>query len=113
MQLIKINKKTNSKIEQAKALVSLYCLLSSIKLSDTDLTVLSYFMVYKINSATKDLILKSKILQSMDSLKNSMSKLTGVGLIKKSTTNKEYLINDNLNVNLDSVVAILIKIDNK
>jgi len=113
MQLVKINKKTNSKVEQAKCLVSTYCLLSSIKLSDTDLTVLAYFMVYKINQGTKDLILKSKILQSIDSLKNSMSKLTGVGLIKKSTTNKEYLINDSLNVNLDSVVALLIKIDNK
>lgn len=115
MQLIKINKKTNNKIEQAKTLVSVYCLLSSIKLSDTDLTVLSYFMVYKINQTTKDLILKSKILQSIDSLKNSMSKLTRVGLIKKAVINdnKEYLVNDSLNVNLDSVVALLIKIDNK
>src|ERR1019366_5925633 len=113
MQLIKINKKTNNKIEQAKALISVYCLLSSIKLSNTDITVLSYFMVHKINSITKDLILRSKILQSMDSVKNTMSKLKSVGLIKKSATNKEYLINDALNVNLDSIVALLIKIDNK
>src|ERR1019366_1813750 len=112
MQLIKINKKTNNKIEQAKALISVYCLLSSIKLSDTDTTVLSYFMVYRITQNTKDLILKSKILQSIDSIKNTMSKLKSVGLIRKVSMN-EYLINDNLNVNLDNVVALLIKIDNK
>jgi len=112
MQLIKINKKTNNKIEQAKALISVYCLLSSIKLSDTDITVLSYFMVYKITQGTKDLILKSRILQSVESIKNTMSKLKGVGLIKKVAIN-QYLVNDNLNVNLDNVVALLIKIDNK
>jgi len=112
MQLIKINKKTNSKIEQAKSLISVYCLLSSIKLSDTDITVLSYFMVYKITQTTKDLILNSKILQSVDSVKNTMSKLKSVGLIKKVAIN-EYVVNDNLNVNLDSIVALLIKIDNK
>jgi len=112
MQLIKINKKTNSKIEQAKSLISVYCLLSSIKLSDTHITVLSYFMVYKITQTTKDLILNSKILQSVDSVKNTMSKLKSVGLIKKVAIN-EYVVNDNLNVNLDSIVALLIKIDNK
>lgn len=42
-----------------------------------------------------------------------MSKLKKVGLIRKSSLNKDYLINDNLNVNLDSIVALLIKIDNK
>lgn len=113
MQLIKINKKTNNKIEQAKCLVSIFCLLSSIKLSDTDMTVLSYFMVYNINQTTKDLILKSKILLNEDSLKNTISKLKGVGLIKKSSIRKEYLINDSLSINLDSVTAVLIKIDNK
>lgn len=113
MQLIRINKKTTSKVEQAKILISIYCLLANIKLSNTEKTVLAYFMVYKLNQATKTLILKSKILQTEDSLKNTISKLKGVGLIHKPSLRREYVISDSLNLNLDAVVGILIKIDNK
>lgn len=112
MQLVTVTKKTNSKIEQAKTLLSIFCLLSGINLSDTELTVLAYFLVYKINDATKQLILKSQILKSEDSLKNTISKLKKFGLIKKSTTSKDYDINDKVNVSLDSVACMLIKIDN-
>lgn len=113
MQLVRMSKSTSSKVDQAKTLVSIFCLLSGIKLSDTELIVLSYFMVYKINQSTKDLILKSKILETEDSLRNTISKLKKVGLIRKSSHNKEYLISEELNVSLHSSIALLIKIDNK
>lgn len=113
MQLLRINKKTSSKIEQAKVLISVYCLLAGIRLSDTERTVLAYLVCYKISQNTKELILKSKLLKNEDSLKNTISKLKKVGLIKKPILNKDYIITDNLNLNLDSVVGLLIKIDNK
>lgn len=113
MQIIKFTQKTSNKIEQAKALASVYCLLHSINLSDTDLTVLAYFIVYKITQSTKDLIIKSEILKNGDSLKNTISKLKSKGLIKKSLLKKEYLINDNLNIVGENVVVVLIKIDNR
>lgn len=113
MQLIKVEKKTNGKIEQAKVLLSVFCLLSEISLSDTELTVLAYFLVYKITDTTKELILKSEILKSEDSLKNTMSKLKKFGLIKKSSVSKEYYITEKVNLQLDTVVGVLVKIDNK
>lgn len=113
MQLIKVEKKTNGKIDQARVLLSIFCLLLDVKLSDTELTVLAYFLVYKITDATKDLILKSEILKSEDSLKNTVSKLKKLGLIKKSSISKEYYISEQINVQPDSVQAMLIKIDNK
>ena len=112
MNLITVVKKTNGKIEQAKVLLAMFCLLSGINLSDTELTVLAYFLVYKITDSTKELILKSQILKSEDSLKNTMSKLKKFGLIKKSTIVRGYEINDKVNVQLDSMVGMLIKIDN-
>lgn len=111
MQLIKVVKKTNSKIEQAKTLLSIFCLLSEIKLSQAELTVLAYFLVYKINDQTKDLIVKSEIL-NLDSLKNTMSRLTKFGLIKRSAVSKEYTLSDQINVLPDNVLGMLIKIDN-
>jgi hypothetical protein len=112
MQLVKVVKKTKSKIEQAKTLLKIFCLLSEIKLSESELTVLAYFLVYKITQETKDLIIKSEIFNE-DSLKNAISKLSRVGLIKKSAgRRKEYLINENINLTLDVKVGMLIQIDN-
>lgn len=111
MQLVKVVKKTNSKIEQAKTLLSIFCLLSDIRLSQTELTVLAYFLVYKINEQTKDLITKSELL-TPDSLKNTMSKLSKFGLIKKSTVSKDYYVSEKINISPDTKIGMLIQIDN-
>lgn len=112
MQLVTIKKKTNSKVEQAKKVIALFCLLMDIKLSDTELTVLAYFMVYRVSRRTKDLILSSNILKSEDSLKNTLCKLKKFGLLKRSVDSKEYSLNDKINISLNPVIGILIKIDN-
>lgn len=112
MQLIKIEKKTNGKIEQAKIVLSMFCLLSDIKLSDTELTVLAYFLIYKDSIATRELIVKSEILKSEDSLNNTISKLKKIGLLKKDNLSKEYTVNPKVYFQPDSVVGILIKVDN-
>jgi hypothetical protein len=112
MQLVKIGKKTSSKVEQAKALIAIFCLLSNIKLSDTELTVLAYFMVYKINRKTKDLILSAGILKSEDSLKNTLSKLKKFGMLVRGVDSKEYSLRKELDFGLNPVMGVLIKIDN-
>lgn len=112
MQLIKIEKKTNGKIEQAKVILSVFCLLSDIKLSDTELTVLAYFMVYKDSETTRDLIIKSEILKTHDSLNNTISKLKKIGLLKKDSLSKEYSVNNKVIFQPDSVIGLLIKVDN-
>jgi hypothetical protein len=112
MQLVKIKKKTNSKVEQAKVLIAMFCLLINVKLSDTELTVLAYFMVYRINRKTKDLILSSGLLKTEDSLKNTMSKLKKFGMLVRDTESKEYTLRKDLDFTVNPVVGILIKIDN-
>lgn len=108
---LKIEKKTVGKIEQAKLLIRLFCVLTDIKISDAELNTLAFYMVYGISSVTKELILKSKVLANEDSLRNTLSKLRKMGLIKKF--NREDVITDTLNVKLDPVIGVLIKIDNK
>lgn len=112
MQLVKIKKKTNSKVEQAKVLIAMFCLLTGIKLSDTELTVLAYFMVYRINRKTKDLILSAGILKNDDSLKNTFSKLKRFGMIVKDVDSDEYFLRKDLNFELKPVMGMLIKLDN-
>lgn len=109
--LLKISKKSKSKIDQAKLVLSVLCLLSSISLSDTELTALAYFMVYGINEKTKSLIITAKILKTDDSLRNAMTKFRKFGLIKKNER-KEDLLVDQINFPLTDVMGILIKVDN-
>lgn len=112
MQLVKVVKHTSSKIEQAKLLLKLFCVLSDIKLSDSELTVLAFFVVYGINDETKDLIVKSEILKG-NSIKNTMSKLSNSGLIKKAVgSKKEYYVTEKINVKPEPSVGMLIKINN-
>lgn len=111
MQLVKIIKKTSNKIEQAKVIIAIFCLLSEIKLSDNELTVLAYFMVYGIKAETDELIIKSQI-HTPFSLNNTKSKLKRFGLIKKNTQSRQYQINDKLGVKPEANIGMLIKIDN-
>lgn len=113
MQLIKIKKKTSNKVEQAKTLIAMFCLMSNIKLSETELTVLAYFMVYRINRKTKDLILHSGILKSEDSLKNTLSKLKKFGMLVREVDSKEYSLRKELDFILQPMIGMLIKIDNE
>lgn len=111
MQLVKIIKKTNNKIDQAKAILAIFTLLSDMKLSDSDLSILAYFMVYGINDETENLIIKSRI-QAAGSLANTMSRLKKFNLIKK-LPNKTYELNEKLQLKMDTEIGMLIKIDNK
>lgn len=111
MQLVKIIKKTNNKIDQARAVLSIFTMLSDMKLSDSDLSILAYFMVYGINKETESLIIKSQILNP-DSLSNTRSRLKKFGLIKK-LPNKTYEITEKLRLKMDTEIGVLIKIDNK
>jgi hypothetical protein len=83
VQLVKVVKKTNSKIDQIKTLLSIYCLLSGIKLSQSELTLLSYFIVYGITEETKERVIT-----------------------------KQYSLNPTINIKPDEAIGMLIKLDN-
>ena len=109
--LIKIDKKIQGKIEQAKLIISIFTKLMSVRLSDSESTVLAYFMVYGSSDNTKDLILKSKVLAGSDSLNNALSKLRKVGLLFKER--KQDLLIPSLDIKIEPLMGILIKIDNR
>ena len=113
MQLLRANKSVNGKIEQAKLIINIYSILSDIKLSDTELTVMAYFAVYKENAKVKELTLKGNVLKTEDSLRNTISKLKRIGLLKKSDINKEYIVHERINFKVEPVIGFIIKIDNR
>lgn len=111
MQLVKVVKKTNSKIDQVKTLLSIFCLLSDIKVSKSELMVLAYFVVYGMSDETRERIIVSEIL-SEDSVKNTISRLIKFGLIKKDKLSKQVSLSDKINIRPEPTLGMLIKLDN-
>ena len=95
-----------------KTVISIYCILSNIKLSENEVKALSYFVLYGITDKTKKLIVESGIY-TMDSLRNSMSRFRNFNLITKSDLRrKEDYLSSDLTIPFDNIIGLMIKIDN-
>lgn len=103
--------KTNSRIEQAKLIVSIVTLLKGIKLSNTEILVLSHFLMEGYNQVTKEIIVNNGILKNMLVLGNLISRLRKSGLIVHNNFREELCIE--LNMKLDDVVLLKILLDNR
>lgn len=111
MLVLRLKKKTGSKVELANLILTTYCLFSGIKLSKTELDVLSYLTVYGFKKSTKDLIVRSKILNSYNSLENTMTKLRKAKLIEKNKDGDTVLRKD-LSAPIESKMGIIIQLEN-
>lgn len=111
MKVLKLTKKTESKIELANLLLNIYCELANIKCPKTEMTIMSYFMVYGVKKSTKELIIRSQILKTRGSLENSMSKLRSLGLLETVEDEGTKII-PQLNFTVDNTMGIIIKLEN-
>mgnify|MGYP003331211417 CR=1 FL=1 len=111
--LMRMVKTVSSKIELAKTIINVSICFNNIKLSDTEVTILAYFMVYGINQETKNLIVKSAICKSLANIKTIMVKLKKLDLIYKDEFNGKVYVIPSLNFELTPTVGIYLKIDNK
>lgn len=99
--LIKIEKKFATKVERAKALIKILLILDDETLNDTQISILSYFMVYGANRKTKTLIVDSGICSKIAHINTAMV------ILKK----KEYIYKDDLNGKV--YVSPSLKIENE
>jgi len=117
MQTIKLKLKTKSRIDMAIIAINIYNHICGIKLNSTQTTVLAYFMVYGFSKKTKDLILRSKILNNPISIDNILSKLRKLGLVIKSEvgerTNRGIdIMCEGLRVDIKDSLGFIIKLEN-
>lgn len=111
MQVLRMRRKTQSKIELATLMLTIYCLLSDIKINNTERTVMAYFMVYGFKKATKDLILRSMILKSYNSLENTLTKLRKMGLVIRDDEGFTKPCKD-LSAQVENKLGIIIELKN-
>lgn len=113
VSFIKLSKTVATKLDLAKAIAGLYVCFNNIKLSDTELTMLSYFMVYGITPQCKDLIVRAEICKNLANTKPLMSNLKKIGLIYKDDLNSKMYVSKNLNFELTPTIGLFLKVDNK
>ena len=111
--LIKIAKKVTTKIELAKNVINIFTCFNDIKLSETETTVLAYFMVYGINQQTKNLIVKSGVCKNTNNIKTIMVKLKKLNLIFKDDFTGKVLVTKSLSFEITPTIGIYLKLDNK
>ncbi len=117
MEALKLRIKTKSKIELAEKAITTYCYLKDIKINNTNITVLAYFAVYGFNRNTKEMILRSKILNNPTSIDNALSKLRSKGLVLKvdvglKTDTGRDDICENLRFEYKDSLGFIIKLEN-
>lgn len=106
-----MTKKVTSKVDLAKTIINITLYFNEIKLSDTEVMVLAYFMVYGVNQSTKELIVKSEICKNLANIKTLMTKLKKLDLIYKDEFNSKVYVNKALSFELTPSVAIYLKVD--
>lgn len=108
-----MTKRVSTKIDLAKTIIRISICFNDIKLSDTEVTVLAYFMVYGINTQTKQLIIKSGVCKNINNVKTVMVKLKKAGLIYKDEFSGKVLVIKALAIEVTPAVGIYLKVENK
>jgi hypothetical protein len=113
MKVLKIDKKTKTKTEQIKMFLSILCTLNNIALSDTQLSILAYFIQYGISHKTDGLIIASGIVPDIGVLRNMKYRLCKKGFLKRDPKEyKTYELNGaDMNFE-DHDLRLIIKLDN-
>jgi hypothetical protein len=110
MQLLKINKSVDSTTDLFKEVLFIYCHMNKMKISDSELTTMAYFIAYGFKQETIDLILKSKILNP-SSLKNTLSKFRKYNFLKR--VNKNDFLNEEFKFLPNKEIGLLLRITNE
>jgi hypothetical protein len=117
MKVFKLEKKANGKVNKLELIISILCTFSSIHLSETDIRVLAYYIVYKITEKTDKLLISSQVVKNIGTLRNIKTRLFKLGFLKKDKDlYKSYEVNlskDFKDFNDDDEIRMIINIDNK
>lgn len=111
VSLLKMQKVVKTKIEIAKTVLSIALCFNDLKLSQTEATVMSYFMVYGITPQTKNLLIKAEVCKNINNIKTVMVKLKKLGLIYKDEFYGKVLVSNALNFDITPTVGVYLKVD--
>jgi hypothetical protein len=109
--VVKMVKAVDSKIDMAKAIISIICEFNSTKLTEVAHNVMAYFLVYGVNTSSKELIVNAKVCKNIATLKTVMSNLKKEGWIYRDELNSKVYVSKELNIEITPSMAFYLRID--
>jgi len=98
-------------MELVTLVLTMYCLLSGIKINKTELQVLSYLVVYGIRKSTKDMIIRSQILTSHNSLENTITRLRKMGLVVRDREGAP-IVKPDIAFQVENRMGVIVQLEN-
>lgn len=109
--LLKISKNTKTKIETVEQIIKIHLALKDIRIGDSLIQILAYFIVYGINPDTKKLLVESGLAKSQGSIKWYIHKLRAVGLMYRDDLNGRIYICKDLDLSVTPVTGLYIQLN--
>lgn len=110
MQVIKLRKKTANNIELITLVLTMYCLLSGIKVNKTEVLILAYLVKYGMRKSTKDIIVRSQIL-TYNSLENTITRLRKKGLIVRDRDGIP-IVKPDISFSPENKMGVIVQLEN-
>jgi len=109
--VVKTKIKVSNKLEQLQKYIKIVAVSKDILLSNTEVILISHFMLEGYNDVSKQSILEQKVITSYNNLHNILNKLRGKGILQRSVTG-EHLCKE-FSIKLEDAIMFSILIDNR
>lgn len=110
-QVLKTDYTTKNKVHQLKTVIKLYAVLKHSKVSDLQITLMAYLILYGISDNTRSFIIEElKLCSTLNSYKKAMTVLKREGMLKRDIDNSRYEISPDIKVNPKGDVVMVIRV---
>jgi hypothetical protein len=109
--LFKIDYATKNKIDQIKTVIKLYAVLKRSRVSDLQITLLAYLILYGISDKTREFIISElRLCSTLNSYKKAMTVLKREGMLTRDEYNTHYMVSPDVKLDIKNNVVMVIRI---
>jgi hypothetical protein len=108
--VIKVEVREGDKLSVAKDIVSLLSRIKGWRLSETQIEVIGYFMLYGISRKTKGLIIDSGVCNRMQSISDMLVGFKKKGIVYRDDLSEKLCLNKPLDVKMTNDLMLMIRV---
>lgn len=108
-KVVTINYPTRNNVEKLKTIIKIYAVLKKSKISELQITIMAYLLIYGINEKTRELVINElKLCSTLNSYKKAMTVLRKERMLVRDIDNTRYEIPPDIKVDPKEDMKMLI-----
>jgi hypothetical protein len=112
-QVVTINYPTRNQVEKVKTIIKIYAVLKRSRISDLQITILAYLILYGITEKTRHLVIyELKLCSTLNSYKKAMTVLRKERMLVRDVDNTRYEIPPDIKIDPSNEMRLLICVQN-